>query len=68
MKNPNDIIINKFYLIYSESENPYMYTELKSGKYSKTYNKNEKVISDYISKDEYAAALMNYILHKPKEQ
>jgi hypothetical protein len=41
-----------------------MYTELKDGRYAKTYNKNGRVISEYISIEEYASALLPYIIHK----
>lgn len=59
-KNP---IINKFYIIYPPHKTHTMYCHLNDNTYTKTHTLNNKIISDHISIDEYAAALMDYITH-----
>jgi hypothetical protein len=42
-----------------------MYAELHNGKYTKTFqNDNNEIISDFITKDEYAAALGHILLRE----
>ena len=61
MKYP-DFVRYKFHIYYSPYEKSYMYTELTEGRFAKTYDKNGQVISEYISKEEYASALAHLIL------
>lgn len=61
MKYP-DFVKFKFYIYYNSYEKSYMYTELTSGEYAKTYHKNNKTISEYISFEEYASALAHLML------
>lgn len=60
MNNHKDII-NKFYIIYPPNKTHTMYCHLMNDTYTKTHTLNHRVISDHISIDEYAAALMDYI-------
>lgn len=61
MKNPS-FIRHKFHIYYSPYQKSYMYTELTDGRYAKTYDKDNKVISEYISFEEYASALAHVTL------
>lgn len=61
MKYP-EFVKYKFHIYYSPYEKSYMYTELKDGRYAKTYNKNDKIMSEYISEEEYASALLHHII------
>jgi hypothetical protein len=58
MDNP---IINKFYIHYNNNKHHTMFCHLINDTYTKTYTLNQKVISDNISIDEYAAALLEYL-------
>ena len=54
-------IINKFYIHYPNEIYKTMYCHLQNDTYTKTHTLNQKVISDFISIDEYAAALLEYL-------
>jgi hypothetical protein len=45
-----------------------MYTELKDGRYAKTYHKDKTVISEYITLEEYASALAHVTLRSNNPQ
>ena len=58
-------IKRKFKLFYGNMISPTMYAELYNGKYTKTYqNEDKEIVSAYITKDEYAAALGHILLRE----
>jgi hypothetical protein len=58
-------IQRKFKLFHGNMISPTMYAELYNGKYTKTYqNEDKEIVSAYITKDEYAAALGHILLRE----
>jgi len=55
-------IKHKFHIQYPLEKSTTMYTHLKDGKHAMTYIHNDQITTTYISIDEYASALMTYIL------
>jgi hypothetical protein len=65
MSESKKYIQRKFKLFYGNMISPTMYAELYNGKYTKTYqNENKEIVSAYITKDEYAAALGHILLRE----
>jgi hypothetical protein len=63
--NPKKYIHKKFKVMFGNMKSPTMYAELHNGKYTKTFqNDNNEIISDFITKDEYAAALGHILLRE----
>ena len=63
--NTNKYITKKFKLMYGNLKSPVMYAELYNGKYTKTFQSdNMEILSEYITKDEYAAALAHILLRE----
>ena len=61
IKNP-EFIRHRFFIHYKPNEKSYMYTELKDGRYAKTYHKDNTILSEYITLEEYASALAHVTL------
>jgi hypothetical protein len=60
--NTNNYIKRKFKVMFGNMKSPTLYAELHNNTYTKTFvNDNNVIVSDFITKDEYAAAL-GYIL------
>lgn len=56
-------IINKFSIIFKSHPFRVMYSLLSDGKYYKVFENNDNVvITEEISKEEYASQLINYII------
>lgn len=65
MSDNKKYIQKKFKVFFGNMKSPTMYAELYNGKYTKTYqNENNEIVSAFITKDEYAAAL-GHILLRP---
>lgn len=65
MSHDKKYIKKKFKLMFGNLKSPVMYAELYNGKYTKTYQSdNNEILSDYITKDEYAAALAHILLRE----
>ena len=65
MSHNKKYIKTKFKLFYGNMISPTMYAELYNGKYTKTYqNEDKEITSDYITKNEYAAALAHILLRE----
>jgi hypothetical protein len=65
MSDNKKYIQKKFKVLFGNMKSPTMYAELYNGKYTKTYqNENNEIVSAFITKDEYAAAL-GHILLRP---
>ena len=73
--NTNNYIKKKFKVFFGNMKSPTMYAELlqrgndtfplHNGKYTKTFqNEHGNIISDYITLDEYAAALGHILLRE----
>ena len=63
--NTNKYIKRKFKVFFGNMKSPTMYAELHNGTYTKTFqNNNNVIVSDYITKDEYAAALGHILLRE----
>ena len=63
--NTNKYIKIKFKVFFGNMKSPTMYAELHNGTYTKTFqNNNNVIVSDYITKDEYAAALGHILLRE----
>jgi len=58
-------IQKKFKVLFGNMKSPTMYAELHNGKFTKTYqNEDNEIVSAYITKDEYAAALAHILLRE----
>ncbi len=65
MSHNKKYITKKFKLMYGNLKSPVMYAELYNGKYTKTFQSdNMEILSEYITKDEYAAALAHILLRE----
>ena len=65
MNNSKKYIHKKFKVMFGNMKSPTMYAELHNGKYTKTFqNEHGNIVSDYITKDEYAAALGHILLRE----
>ena len=65
MSHDKKYIQKKFKVFYGNMISPTMYAELYNGKFTKTYqNENKEIVSAYITKDEYAAALAHILLRE----
>ena len=65
MSHNKKYITKKFKLMYGNLKSPVMYAELYNGKYTKTFQSdNMEILSEYITKDEYAAALDHILLRE----
>ena len=63
--NTNKYIKRKFKVLFGNMKSPTLYAELHNGTYTKTFqNNNNVIVSDYITKDEYAAALAHILLRE----
>lgn len=63
--NTNNYIKRKFKVMFGNMKSPIMYAELHNGKYTKTFqNEHGNIVSDFITKDEYAAALGHILLRE----
>jgi len=63
--NTNKFIKRKFKVIFGNMKYPTLYAELHNGTYTKTrINDNNVIISDFITIDEYAAALGHILLRE----
>lgn len=54
----------KFKLMFANMSSPTMYALLHNGKYTKTYTKENEIVSDIVSKEEYASALAHIMLRE----
>lgn len=65
MSHDKKYIKKKFKLMFGNLKSPVMYAELYNGKYTKTFqNENNEIVSEHITKDEYAAALAHILLRE----
>jgi hypothetical protein len=65
MDNPNSHILNKFFIHHIGDKKNTMYCEVKTQRYTKTYNTTSGSIkSKYITIEEYASALLQHICIK----
>ena len=65
MSHNKNYITKKFKVMFGNMKSPTMYAELYNGKYTKTYqNDDNEIVSDFITIDEYAAALAHIILRQ----
>ena len=65
MSHSKKYIKRKFKVFFGNMKSPTMYAELHNGKYTKTFqNEHGNIISDYITLDEYAAALGHILLRE----
>lgn len=65
MNNNKKYIQKKFKIMHGNLKSPVMYAELHNGKYTKTFQSdNMEILSEYITKDEYAAALAHILLRE----
>lgn len=56
-------IVHKFNIMFNYPPYRIMYAEMTDGKYYKTYNNSKnKIISEEISKEEYASQLLGFII------
>ena len=63
--NTNNYIKRKFKVMFGNMKSPTLYAELHNGTYTKTFvNDNNVIVSDFITKDEYAAALGHILLRE----
>ena len=65
MNHNKKYIKKKFKVFFGNMKSPTMYAELHNGTYTKTFqNDNNVIVSDYITLDEYAAALGHILLRE----
>lgn len=65
MSHNKKYIKKKFKVMFGNMKSPTMYAELHNGKFTKTYmDEDNEILSAYITKDEYAAALGHILLRK----
>lgn len=65
MSHSKKYIKRKFKVMFGNMKSPTMYAELHNGTYTKTFqNEHGNIISDYITLDEYAAALGHILLRE----
>jgi hypothetical protein len=63
--NANKYIRKKFKVFFGNMKSPTMYAELHDGKYTKTFqNEHGNIVSDFITIEEYAAALGHILLRE----
>ena len=63
--NENKYIRKKFKVFFGNMKSPTMYAELHNGKYTKTFqNEHGNIVSDFITIEEYAAALGHILLRE----
>ncbi len=63
--NANKYIRKKFKVFFGNMKSPTMYAELHNGKYTKTFqNEHGNIVSDFITIEEYAAALGHILLRE----
>jgi hypothetical protein len=55
-------IIHKFNITYHGHKFHIQYTKLTNGKFAKTYIKNDEIVTDYITYEEYSSALAHIML------
>jgi len=65
MNNNEKYIKKKFKVFFGNMKSPTMYAELNNKTYTKTFqNEHGNIVSDFITIDEYAAALGHIILRE----
>ena len=65
MSHDKKYIKKKFKVFFGNMKSPTMYTELYNGKYTKTFqNEHGNIVSDFITIEEYAAALGHILLRE----
>lgn len=65
MSHNENYIKTKFKIIFGNMLSPTMYSELYNGTYAKTFqNENNEIVSEQITKNEYASALAHIILRE----
>lgn len=55
-------IVNKFSITFKTHPFRIMYSLLSDGKYYKVFEKDNVIVTEEISKEEYASQLINYII------
>ena len=65
MSHDKKYIKKKFKVFFGNMKSPTMYAELHNGKYTKTFqNEHGNIVSDFITIEEYAAALGHILLRE----